>query len=66
MSSGPRKRFLREMKKKLAEQGIFKKRAEDPMAFQQLSEEEARRQVICNVIAALALILLFLCLPISF
>lgn len=66
MSNKPRRRFLREMKEKLVEQGIFEKRTEDPMIFQQLSEEEARQQVICNVIAALALILLFLFLPISF
>ncbi len=64
MSNVPRRRFLREMKKKLVEQGIFKKRDDDPMVFLQLNDEEAKHQVIYNVIAALILILLFIFFPV--
>lgn len=66
MSNKPRRRFLREMKKKLAEQGIFKKRAEDPMVLLRLSDEETKQQFLHSIIAAFVLVLLLIALPMSF
>lgn len=66
MSNKPRRRFLREMKEKLIEQGIFEKRTEDPMILQQLSEKEARQQFLHSIIVAFVLVLLLIALPMSF
>lgn len=66
MSNRPRRIFIRKMKAELSGQGTPKKGVEDPMDFQQLSEEEAKRQFLYSIIAAFLLVLLFIALPMSF
>lgn len=66
MSSGPRRKVLREIKEKLAKQGILEKKAADPMAFLRLSDEEARQQFLHSIIATFLLVLLFIALTMSF
>lgn len=66
MSNRLRRKFLKGMKEKLAELGIFKKRVEDPMVLLRLSDEEAEQQFLHIIIVAFVLVLLFIALPMSF
>ena len=63
MSGRERKKFLREMRKKMAEMGLIAKKEKNPPHSLRLDENEAKQQMLYNLFVLAIVALMIMCCP---
>jgi len=63
MSGRERKKFLREMREKMAEMGLIAKKEKNPLHSLRLDDSEAREQMLYNLFVLAIVALMVMCCP---